>query len=61
MVTHEMMAIALVAALGAAFLRLRLLQRLCAWIALWAALGVGIYVTNEILKAIDRLLLAGAR
>ena len=61
MVTHQMMTLAFFAACGAIFLRLRTLQRLCALIAVWAALGVGIYVAQEIFKAIDRLLLAGAR
>ncbi len=55
------MALALLAALGAVFLRLPALQRLCALIAVWAAASVGIYVANEIFKAVDRLLLAGVR
>lgn len=55
------MALALLAALSAVFLRLHTLQRLCALIAVWAAACVGIYVANEIFKAVDRLLLAGVR
>lgn len=55
------MALALLVTLGAVFLRLRTLQRLCALIAVWAAASVGIYVASEIFKAVGRLLLAGAR
>jgi hypothetical protein len=55
MVTERMMVLALLAALGAVFVSRQRLQRLCALIAVWATASVGIYVANEIFKAIDRL------
>lgn len=55
MVTYPMMALAFFAALGALLMPRRTLQRLCALIAVWAAASVGIYVANEIFKAVNRL------
>ncbi|MBK3630881.1 hypothetical protein JHN59_40055 [Streptomyces sp. MBT49] len=61
MVTHEMMVLAFAAALGAVFLPLRTLQRLCALIAAWAALCALAYTGREVIHVIGRAVEAGAR